>query len=96
MNINYFGTLNVCNALFPLLRNNARVVNLSSRLGLLNQVSNKDIKKKICSESLTVEEISEIVNEYIEYGVILKVTAIMALPKTRKRKAEILQSYKID
>ena len=66
MNINFFGTLNLCNALFPLLRKNARVVNVSSRLGLLNRVSNKDIKNKILKENLTVEDIIQIVNEYIE------------------------------
>lgn len=66
MKINFFGTLNLCVALFPLLRNNARVVNLSSRLGLLNQISNKDIKNKILSENLTVEDIIQIVNDYIE------------------------------
>ena len=66
MKINFFGTLNLCNALFPLLRNNARVVNVSSRLGLLNQVSNKDIKNRILNENLTVDELIQIVNEYIE------------------------------
>ncbi len=66
MKINFFGTLNLCAALFPLLRNNARVVNLSSRLGLLNQISNKDIKNKILSENLTVDDIIQIVNDYIE------------------------------
>lgn len=67
MNINFFGTLNVCKALFPLLRNNARVVNVSSRLGLLNRVSNKGIKDKIRSKDLTTDDIIQIVNEYVEY-----------------------------
>ena len=31
--INYFGTLNVCRELFPLLRPGARVVNVSSSCG---------------------------------------------------------------
>ena len=32
--VNYFGTLNVSNALFPLLRSNARVVNVVSDWGI--------------------------------------------------------------
>jgi NAD(P)-dependent dehydrogenase (short-subunit alcohol dehydrogenase family) len=66
MSINFFGTLNVSNALFPLLRPNSRVVNVSSRLGLLTQVDNKEIKSKIKHESLTTEEVVQIVNDYIE------------------------------
>jgi carbonyl reductase 1 len=66
MNINFFGTLDLCNALFPLLRNNARVVNVSSRLGLLSEISNKEIRNKFLSENLNTSDIIQIVNEYIE------------------------------
>ena len=66
MSINFFGTLNVSNALIPLLRSNSRVVNVSSRLGLLKQVDNNEIRNKIKNENLTIEELVKIVNEYIE------------------------------
>jgi carbonyl reductase 1 len=66
MNVNYFGTLNTCNELFPLLSNNARVVNVSSRLGLLSSLKNKNIKNKILDENLTIEGITQIVKEFIE------------------------------
>ena len=66
MSINFFGTLNLCNALFPLLRNNARVVNVSSRLGLLSEISNKEIRNKFLNENLNTSDIIQIVNEYIE------------------------------
>ena len=66
MNINFFGTLDLCNALFPLLRNNARVVNVSSRLGLLSEISNKEIRNKFLNENLNTSDIIQIVNEYIE------------------------------
>ena len=66
MKINFFGTLHLCNALFPLLRDNARVVNVSSRLGLLSEVTNKIIRNKILNENLTTDILIEVVNDYIE------------------------------
>lgn len=39
--INFTSTLNVCNALFPLLRPHSRVVNISSRLGFLSSIKMK-------------------------------------------------------
>jgi hypothetical protein len=33
--VNYTGTINLCDALFPLLRPHSRVVNVSSRAGML-------------------------------------------------------------
>lgn len=63
--LNYYGTINLCNALFPLLRPNGRVINVSSRLGLLNKINNKALKDKIKSENLTMNDLNEIVNDYI-------------------------------
>lgn len=65
MNINYFGTINVSNALFPLLRSNARVVNVSSKLGLLTRVVSEELRKKIADPSNSIEQISQIANDYI-------------------------------
>lgn len=67
MNTNFFGTLNVCKELFPLIRSNGRVVNVSSRLGLLGQVSSEELKNKIKNDNLTEDELVEIINDYIEY-----------------------------
>jgi carbonyl reductase 1 len=66
MNINYFGTINVSNALFPLLRSNARVVNVSSKLGLLTRVVSEELRKKIADPSNSIEQISQIANDYIK------------------------------
>jgi carbonyl reductase 1 len=63
---NFTAQLNICNALFPLLRSNARVVHVSSRAGLLNQISNKEIKAKFKDENLTVDDIVKLLNDYIE------------------------------
>lgn len=64
--LNFYGTLNVCNALFPLLRPNGRVVNVSSRLGLLNKISNQSLKNKIKNNNLTTDELKQIIDDYMK------------------------------
>jgi len=69
--INYFGTLAVSKALFPLLRPHARVSNVSSMAGHLKYVNGdephaSELKKKLASDTLTVEELSALMNQYIE------------------------------
>ena len=55
-NCNFFGTLNVCDALFPLLRQNARVVHVSSMtseyafMGL-----SPELKAKFSDKNLTIQ-----------------------------------------
>ncbi|KAJ8940429.1 hypothetical protein NQ314_010726 [Rhamnusium bicolor] len=51
--VNYFGTLRVCEALFPLLRTNARVVNISSSAGHLHRIPSADIRAKFSNADLT-------------------------------------------
>lgn len=66
VNINYWGTLNVCEALFPLLRSHARVSNVSSFVSLM--ALNK------CSQPLqlelraikTVEDLNKYMNKFVE------------------------------
>ncbi len=64
--VNYTGTLNVCDEFFPLLRPHARVVNVSSRAGMLKVVKDADMRAKLCSEDLTIEEITKILNTFVE------------------------------
>lgn len=64
--INYTGTLNVCNALFPLLRPHARVVNVASRVGMLKFIKDESIKARLLSDDLTVQELNGIVAKFIE------------------------------
>ena len=66
MSINFFGNLNLFNEIFPLIRSNGRVVNVSSRYGLLGQVCNKDAKKIIKNEKLKIEDLVELVEDYIQ------------------------------
>lgn len=64
--INFFGTLNVCNALFPLLKPHARVVNVASRVGMLKVIKDESLKTRLQSNDLTVNELKGIVNNFIE------------------------------
>ncbi len=68
LRINYTGTLNVCNALFPLLRPHARVVNVSSRAGLLRVVKDESIKQRLLSNDLKVDELNNILSNFVEWA----------------------------
>lgn len=65
--INFFGTLNLCKALFPLLRPHARVVNVSSRAGLLKNIQDESIRNRLKSDDLTLTELIQIVENFIKY-----------------------------
>lgn len=64
--VNYFGTLNVCNEFFPLLRPHARVVHVSSRAGMLKVVKNPSMRDRLSSADITIPEISQILNTFVE------------------------------
>lgn len=64
--VNYTDTLNVCDALFPLLRPHARVVNVSSRAGMLKACRDPEMRAKLVSEDLTINEITKILNTFVE------------------------------
>ena len=67
VSLNYTGTLNVSKALFPLLRPNGRVINVSSRLGLLGKLSNRALREKLTDPNLTLNELTAIVQDYIKF-----------------------------
>jgi len=62
---NFFGTINVCNALFPLLRDHARIVNVSSRAGMLESIKNSEIRHNLISSNATIETVSDILSDFI-------------------------------
>lgn len=85
---NFFGTINVCNALFPLLRDHARfvvvvsfvhkidsyeelffflsrVVNVSSRAGMLESITNSEIRRQLTAPNATIENVSDILSDFI-------------------------------
>lgn len=62
---NFFGTLDVCKELFPLLRPHARVVNLSSMCGMLKRIPGKEIKERLRRPDITLEELCGLMNEFV-------------------------------
>ena len=71
MQTNYFDTRRVCNILFPILRPHARVVNLSSMLGHLSQITGQDstaveLRTKLASLNLTYEELDRLMQNFVE------------------------------
>jgi len=66
MKINFFGTKNVCDILFPILKPHARVVNVSSQAGLLKQITSEELKSKFLSPTLTVDELSSLLKKFVE------------------------------
>jgi len=70
VNINYFGTLNVCQQLFPLLKKGARVVNVSSNCGHLSKINGQEpaaasLREKLSCAELTVTELSQLMDDFI-------------------------------
>jgi len=66
MKINFFGTKNICDILFPILKPHSRVVNVSSQAGLLKQITDESLRSKFSSDSLTVDELSSLLTTFVE------------------------------
>ncbi|GJQ68516.1 hypothetical protein Trydic_g17087 [Trypoxylus dichotomus] len=64
--INYFGTLRVSEALLPLLRDSAKVVNITTSLGHLAKIPSEDIRKRFADPNLTVSKLNDLMNEFVE------------------------------
>ncbi|KAJ7370209.1 hypothetical protein OS493_033834 [Desmophyllum pertusum] len=62
---NFRGTLDVCRALFPLLRPHARVVNVSSSIGRLAQLS-EEFQKKFSSQTLTEDSLISLLDQFVQ------------------------------
>jgi len=63
---NFWGTLNVCNALFPLLRSHARVVNVSSMVSQMSLGKCSDDAKLRVLSVKNVEEIEAFMTDFVE------------------------------
>lgn len=64
--VNYFSTLSTCDILFPILRNGARVVNVSSSAGHLRNIPSKKLRERLQDPALTIEELSDLMRQYVE------------------------------
>jgi len=67
--VNFFGTLRVCEALFPLLRNGSRVVNVGSMTGALSLISDPEFQRDLVSPTLTVDELRLYMSSFLEQDV---------------------------
>ncbi|CAB3232921.1 unnamed protein product [Arctia plantaginis] len=64
--VNYFSLVSTCDVLFPLLKNGARVVNVSSSMGHLSLIPSKDLRDKLKDENLTIPELSKLMQQYVD------------------------------
>ncbi|XP_050053007.1 carbonyl reductase [NADPH] 1-like [Aphis gossypii] len=64
--VNYFALRSVCDALFPLLKAGARVVNLSSSFGRLSLFPGEELRRKLSSPQLTVDELDALVRQFVD------------------------------
>ncbi|CAK1595355.1 unnamed protein product [Parnassius mnemosyne] len=66
LRVNYFSVLTTCEILFPILRNGARVVNISSSCGHLSHIPSESLRNRFKDPNLTIPELSDLMNKYIE------------------------------
>ena len=62
----FFCTFDFCNAIFPLLKSNGKVINLSCREGFLNKIPNKKLQSRLADENLDISELLTIIHNYME------------------------------
>jgi len=63
---NYFGTLRVCEALFPILKDHARVVHLSSSCGHLSKIPGEKIRARFSSPTLSLDQLAVLMKEFVQ------------------------------
>lgn len=63
--VNYFCLVSACEVLFPLLKNGARVVNISSSSGHLSKIPSVELRKKFTDPNLTISQLSEMMQAFI-------------------------------
>ncbi|XP_047527471.1 uncharacterized protein LOC125064466 [Vanessa atalanta] len=66
MSVNFYGYINFGKLVYPLLTENARVVNVSGPAGLLATIENEAIRKKVSNPKLTEDELVAVMQEYEE------------------------------
>jgi len=62
---NFFGTLNVCQELLPLVRNEGRVVNVCSSAGVPSKLR-EDLRKRLLDENMTMDELCSFMRKFPE------------------------------
>ncbi|XP_050665523.1 carbonyl reductase [NADPH] 1-like [Leptidea sinapis] len=66
LSVNFYGFINFGKLVYPLLSENARVINVSGPAGLLASIENERIRSRISDPMLTEDELVGIMQEYEE------------------------------
>ncbi|XP_063376344.1 carbonyl reductase [NADPH] 1-like [Cydia fagiglandana] len=66
MDTNFFSLLTISRILYPYLKNNARIINISSDWGLLSNIRKQVWLDTLVKDDLTVEEILQFVNDFLQ------------------------------
>jgi NAD(P)-dependent dehydrogenase (short-subunit alcohol dehydrogenase family) len=61
---NYYGTVRVTEAFLPLLKNNASIMNVSSRRGRLAFLGSDELKARFLSPTLSTQQLSDLMEEF--------------------------------
>ncbi|CAG0901771.1 unnamed protein product [Cyprideis torosa] len=67
LRVNYFGIVNLCEALNPLLQPHSRIVNVTSSEGHATQLQNKYLRSEFTLDTLTEEKLHQLVGSYMDH-----------------------------
>ncbi|XP_026757008.2 carbonyl reductase [NADPH] 1-like [Galleria mellonella] len=63
---NFLSLISISKILYPLLKNNARIINISSDWGLLSNIRKQIWLDTLVKDNLTVDEILQFVNDFLQ------------------------------
>ncbi|CAF4843432.1 unnamed protein product [Pieris macdunnoughi] len=66
LSVNFYGYINFGKLVYPLLTENARVINVSGPAGLLATIKNEEIRARISNPNITEDELVALMQEYEE------------------------------
>lgn len=64
--INFFALVNFTEDILPLMKNNSRIVNISSSSGHLSRIPSKELRKRFMDPNLTLDGLTELAKLYLE------------------------------
>ena len=65
LNTNFTGTMQMLRAFSPIIRPHGRIVNIMSWTGIFSKLSSQSLQAKFSSESLTEDELVELMEQFI-------------------------------
>lgn len=65
IDVNFFALVNFTEAVLPLIKNGARIINISSSSGHLSRIPSEDLRNRFKYENLTLEDLKELMNSYV-------------------------------